>query len=309
MNSPLLPAPPDIEPRPSLSPLERIQAHVLHFGVGKLAVIVVGLLLVASQVAHWRLGSPGTAVLRDVLLTGFVGGFTNTIAIRMLFDRVWYLPGSGVLLAKREAIILSLADTMESHILNPDLLAAWFEDLDVDALKARMLHGANAALDEVRDDLASSVDNPQRRAQVVAAIAEHGGFWGRMADSLGIMSYEDVSRRLLQGIAREVRRFKIEAEMIDNALDKLGSLESFLLEPGNPLVVKHYGRDESLAQLVFEEMDVKHLVVERLSSYDASQIRDIISDNIREHLAWLEVFGVLLGVAFGAAAQGLDWLF
>ena len=298
-----IPTPHATAPAPA-APLERAQATVMAFGVGKLAVIAVGLLLAGSQLLHLRVGSAGTAALRDILLTGFVGGFTNTIAIRMLFEKVWYLPGSGVLLAKREAIILSLADTMEAHILNPDLLAAWFEDLDVEALKTRMLHGANAVLDEMREDLAASVDSPKRRAQVRAALEQQGGFWARMADTLGIMTYEDVSRKLLTGIAREVRAFRIEAGMIDAMLEKLGSLEAFLLEPGNPLVVKHYGRQESVAQLAFEEMDVKRLVVERLSSYDASQIRDIISDNIREHLAWLEVFGVLLGLAFGAAAQG-----
>ncbi len=293
---------------PGEGPFAPLQAAVLRFGVGKLAVIVVGLLLVAAQLVHIRVATPWSGIVRDVLLTGFVGGFTNTIAIRMLFDKVWYLPGSGVLLAKREAIILSLADTMEAHILNPDLLAAWFDDLDVSAFQGRFVGGANAVLDEMRDDLIAGVDNPARRAQVRTAIAEQGGFWGRMANAVGIVSYDDVAAKLLRRISGEIRTFRIEEGMVATAFDKLGSLEAFLLEPNNPLVVRHYGRHESVAQLVFEELDVKRLVVERLSAYDASQIRDILSDNIREHLAWLEVFGVLLGVAFGALAQLVDAL-
>jgi hypothetical protein len=37
---------------------------------------------------------------------------------------------------------------------------------------------------------------------------------------------------------------------------------------------------------------------EKLATYAPSKVRDIIEENIRSHLLWLEVFGVLLGMLF-----------
>jgi len=38
-------------------------------------------------------------------------------------------------------------------------------------------------------------------------------------------------------------------------------------------------------------------------------VRDIIEDNIRSHLLWLEVFGVFLGMLFAGAATLLQNFF
>ena len=43
------------------------------------------------------------------------------------------------------------------------------------------------------------------------------------------------------------------------------------------------------------------MVIDRLSEYEPSQVRHIIEENIRAHLLWLEVFGVILGMLFSGA--------
>jgi hypothetical protein len=48
---------------------------------------------------------PYSAMIIQVLLGGFIGGITNKIAITMLFERKWYLPGSGVLLKEHQKIV------------------------------------------------------------------------------------------------------------------------------------------------------------------------------------------------------------
>jgi hypothetical protein len=43
------------------------------------------------------------------------------------------------------------------------------------------------------------------------------------------------------------------------------------------------------------------MVADKLATYAPSPVRDIIEENIRSHLLWLEVFGVLPGALFAGA--------
>lgn len=282
----------------------RLDALNRRVGIGTVAVLAVFGLLVTS----WALmpAYPRAEVLRDVFLAGFVGGFTNTVAIRMLFTRYWFLPGSGVLLKEKDAIILSLADTMEAHILNPGLIETRVRQLAREIDKQAVADAINAIVDETRTDLILYVRAPEQRRQIVTALRDEGGFWGSLADSLGVMTYEVVADRLTTGIARQIESFTVTVPMVDAAMEKVGSLDDFILQPQNPFVLKHYGSDRSLAQLLFQTLDAKQLVIDRLTTYEPDEIRDIIADNIREHLAWLEVFGVLLGMAFATVAALVD---
>jgi hypothetical protein len=89
--------------------------------------------------------------------------------------------------------------------------------------------------------------------------------------------------------------------MVDRTLEKVGTLEDFLFRPNNELVVRHYHTDSSLAQLFFDNLDIQSMVADKLATYAPSKVRDIIEENIRSHLLWLEVFGVLLGMLFSGA--------
>jgi uncharacterized membrane protein YheB (UPF0754 family) len=64
---------------------------------------------------------PYQGLLLQILLGGFIGGITNKIAITMLFEEKWYLPGSGVLIKKHKDIIRSLARTVETHLVNSEI--------------------------------------------------------------------------------------------------------------------------------------------------------------------------------------------
>lgn len=274
--------------------------------MGTVAVTVVFGLLVASWLAMgtW----PRAELARNVFLAGFVGGFTNSVAIRMLFTRYWFLPGSGVLLKERDAIIASLADTLEAHILNPGLIESRVRQLSRELDRERVAAMVNSVLDAARRDLVDYVRAPEQREHIVRALRNEAGFWGSVANSLGIVTYELAADRLTAGLARRIEAFQVTADMVGLSLAKAGSLDEILLHPGNRFVRKHYGTEKSLAQVLFQALDAKQLVVDRLSTYDAAQIRDLIADNIRQHLAWLEVFGVLLGLVFALLAAAVDAL-
>lgn len=275
--------------------------------VGTMAVGLTGLAVVACTVAMaFTVDDRGLLVLRNIALMGFIGGFTNTLAIRMLFEEIPFVPGSGILLREKDRIIASLADTMEEHILNPALVEARVREITGDIDRERMARAINGLLDELRPVLVAMVDTPEHRVLVRASLEQEGGALGQIADRLGIVTYHDLSDRLLAAIAEQVEAFTIDEDMVDAVLAQVGSVDEFLLQPGNPLVRKHLGSESSLAQIVFERLDARQLVIDRLSSYEAAEIRDIIAHHVREHMTWLELFGVLLGMALALLAALLD---
>ncbi len=273
----------------------RIESLNRRVGIGRLAVGFAFVMVVVTMIGSARLGWPEWPQI--IVQAGFIGGFTDTVAIHMIFTKVWFLPGSGVLINQREALIRSLADTMERHILNPSLIEAKVREMSQNLDKPRLLAGANALVDEIRPDLIAFINAPEQKARISAAVREEGGFWGDMANAVGMVTYDAIADRICAGLTTQIRRFEVDADTLDKAMTYIGSIEEFLVEPGNPLVRRHYGSEQSIVQIAFERMDVKQLVIDKLSAYDANQIRDIISENIREHLAWLQVFGVLLGMA------------
>lgn len=279
--------------------METIRAYLRalnrRVGIGALTVFIAFIAVVVSTYGMIYRGWP--AWLQVILQAGFIGGFTDTVAIHMMFTKVRFLPGSGVLLSQRDAIIVSLANTMERHILNPALIDRKVRDLAANIDRDRLLSTVNALVDEVRPELIAFINAPEQRAHIAAAIRREGGFWGDMAHAIGVITYDTVADRICLGLTHQMLTFKVDDAVLGKAMASFGSIDDFLLKPGNPLIKKHYGSEQSLVQVVFEKLDAKQLVIDRLSAYDATQIRDIIADNIREHMAWLQVFGVLLGMA------------
>ena len=64
-----------------------------------------------------------------------------------------------------------------------------------------------------------------------------------------------------------------------------------------------------MAQILFERLDARRLVIDKLGSYSAAEVRDIVERSIRRHLAWLQAFGVILGMAMAGVILLLEWAF
>jgi uncharacterized membrane-anchored protein YjiN (DUF445 family) len=261
-----------------------------------------------SDLGYWAVGAAFVAMvlaialdaptwLRVILQAGFIGGFTDTIALHMIFTRHRFLPGSGVLERRKDAIVVSLAETMEEHILNPSLIEARVRELVAGLDRERLLKGLNAVVDTFRQDLILFISAPEQRAGIARAVRKQGGFWGDMADAVGVVTYENLGDRIVGGLVRQLEEFQVDAPILAAAEQYIGTLDGFLLEPGNPLIRRHYGSEKSVAQILFERLDARRLVIDKLGSYSAAEIRDIVERSIRQHLAWLQAFGVILGMA------------
>jgi uncharacterized membrane protein YheB (UPF0754 family) len=263
-----------------------------------LNLIVFACLVIALTASLFDTNLPYQTLMIQVLLGGFIGGITNKIAITMLFEKKSYLPGSGVLLKKHKDIVRSLAQMVEKHLVNSEMLQAEMKKLlkPVNTEKAEEI--INNVIDEFRDDIRAYLLSQKVHDEITAALKTKLGFLGKFLNVTRIKEYNEMTDAIVRELQDRIDRLRVSKEMILRTMQKVGSLEDFLFGPKNDLVIRHYHTDRSLAQLFFDNLNIKGMVADKLATYAPSKVRDIIEENIRSHLLWLEVFGVLLGMAF-----------
>lgn len=237
----------------------------------------------------------------NVFLGGFIGGVTNKIAIVMLFDRKWYLPGSGVLLKKRREIVDSLADTVEAHLISTDMIQEELRKILAPVKIESAERVLNRVIDEFREDVRNHLRSEKTRLNIEDTLRTKLGFLGRFLNVTRIKEYEEMTDTIITELDSQLSEFRITKALLGKAIEKIGTLEDFIFKPNNELLQSHFSTDKSISQLVFEKIDIKSMVVDKLSEYRPSEVRDIIEKNIRDHLLWLEVFGVILGMLFSAS--------
>lgn len=267
-------------------------------GVGTLSLALVFAAFAVSLCLS--AGIPAFIPWSRVFLGGFIGGFTNRVAIRMLFTRYRLLPGSGVLLKRRDEIIGSLADMVETHLMNPGMVEDKFREAIRRVRLDDIRNGAAAVVDEFKAVLLEYVNSRAAHEKVAAMLREKLGAGGRLLDVTGIKDIDVMAHEILDVIDEQIGGFEVTEGICEAVMERAGGLEGFFFDRDNPLLVKNLGSRESLASLVFSRLDVRAMVVDKLSRYPSEKVRDIIEDSVKEHLVWLELFGVVLGAAFSA---------
>lgn len=280
----------------------------IKYGTGAVLVGAVFVLFVLVTLVGVKY--PGIRFLGHILLGGFIGGFTNTVAIKMLFEKKWYLPGSGVLFKSREKIIASLADTVEKHILNTRFLEEWVRDKLVDVRREDVRNALNSMVEEFREDVIKYIKTEEVHARLIRVAEDVVNRMGFIRHAVRLLTNKhDLVNMVTYHIGSEIYRFKVSGAMMDALVEKIGSLEDLLLRPDNPLVLRHYNSRKALVEYMLGQLNVKRRVIERLSDYPPEKITGIVEKNIREHLVWLEIFGVILGCFFAGIFEAGRYMF
>src|ERR1700735_4085214 len=92
--------------------------------------------LAALMFTHWRTSSEIAVSMAEAAL---IGGLCDYIALKMLFERKWYLPNSGVLPRNRERIIQGIGKTVENEWLTPEMIHRKLTEYDLVTKIGRML--------------------------------------------------------------------------------------------------------------------------------------------------------------------------
>src|SRR5271163_4600783 len=84
--------------------------------------------LSALMFTHFRTSSEIAVSMAEAAL---IGGLCDYIALKMIFERRWYLPNSGVLPRNRVKLIDGIAATIKNEWLTPQMIGRKLSDMDL----------------------------------------------------------------------------------------------------------------------------------------------------------------------------------
>jgi uncharacterized membrane protein YheB (UPF0754 family) len=251
---------------------------------------VSNVISVAVLVVGWAL--PPSAIQALVLTAGmyaFSGGITNALAVKMLFDRIPGLVGSGVIPARFEQIRRKIKELILEHFFNEEYLRRYLAENagDVDWSKyVKTSSGSNpmtAFVEAQWDELTSpQLLQPLITLQVEKLMdSSFGGFLHIVgAETIRGMVGKFVGTFLdsMKGRVFEAsERFQLDFEGLGLELDQ-----------------------EQVLRDLREQVD--RLLEQKLKQLDSAQVKRMMEEVIRHHLGWLVVWGNVFGGLIGVAA-------
>src|ERR1700730_9064704 len=87
--------------------------------------------LVSWAVLMFTRYKTGAEIAVSMAEAALIGGLCDYIALKMIFERRWYLPNSGVLPRNREKLIEGIAATIENEWLTPQMIGRKLSDMDL----------------------------------------------------------------------------------------------------------------------------------------------------------------------------------
>lgn len=224
--------------------------------VTNLAALVVVIIGLVSPVASKQLLATGYFAL--------AGAITNWLAVYMLFDRVPFLYGSGVIPARFEQFKCGIHQLIMGQFFTAENVRRFFEE------------GAAVGGDLDPEPLLEAVDYESIYAGLVQVIKE-SKFGGMLALAGGDKALEPLKGPILVKMRELIRRL-IESERVQAALAQ-GVKSAMPAES----IIAHVDR----------------IVSNRLDELTPQMVKEIVQDMIRTHLGWLVVWGGVFGGLIG----------
>ena len=254
----------------------------------------------------WHTSGELIATISEAAL---IGGLCDYIALRMIFERKWYLPGSGVLPRNRVKLINGIALTIEKEWLTPQMigdrlnrmnlvgrLGTALEEVDLaeflsepafDRLlnRAAMYFEAPEVVDRLETFLRKALPNSYRR--VYAAL-----------NRLGVKS---ISSQLASNLRTRLPQLRNDPELmatLESAVHEIGQQLHDPESPAHELASRVI--DTFVARAVQTSRgQITEMVKENLMKLDDEKIRFQIESKTRQHLDWIRVNGGIFGAIFG----------
>lgn len=230
-------------------------------------VMIIGLAMRFSA-------GPEDVAARYVLsfgLFGFAGGVTNWLAVKMLFDEIPLIYGSGVIPRRFKEIRKAVKNTIMTAFFNPSFLRKYLrekiEEVDVNSWIKKMLESESVskAIDE---QLAAAFQSQEARL---------------------LLQMAGINPQMVSAVVPLLKPF------ISNMAGKIGpKLKQAALEQGS---------DENILYL---RAEVDKMMTAKLKMLTPDMVKRLMEDVMRKHLSWLviwgNVFGALIGVICAAIA-------
>jgi uncharacterized membrane-anchored protein YjiN (DUF445 family) len=240
------------------------------------------------------------ALMRSIGEAALVGGLCDYIALKMIFERRWYLPNSGVLPRNRQKLIEGISATIETQWLTPEMIEKKLRELDLVKRLGRYLE--DVSLESIIDrthlaglcqSLARYVESPQLLEFLEERMEASAPRSVRMANSLGIITYHKLSVRILRELRELLLGLPTNADLIlalEGRIQSLGDEEAA------------YRIMDTLVETAVKSSrgQIALTVKENLMKLSDEEIRRQIETRTRTHLDWIRVNGGIFGALFGA---------
>lgn len=222
-----------------------------------IAVVIVGL-------SFCFIGTPYQTVLWNVGFYALSCALTNWIAVIMLFDKIPFLYGSGVIPTRFEEVKKGIKSLVMSEFFTQDNISNVLSKVKLDKEKWQ--------------EIANEVDYDKIYDALVEGILE-----SKIGAVLSMMGGQKAVEPLREGVQIKLKVAFKEILSDDNLQQKL--VDKFALShQGNFLVT------------------IEKIIDNRLANLTPNMVKEIIQKMIRHHLGWLVVWGGVFGGFIGLVA-------
>jgi len=205
--------------------------------------------------------------IQAIGLFGFSGGITNWLAVKMLFDRVPGLYGSGIITQQFKEIRQTVMDTVLETFFDTDFLGNYAKD------KAVELEDSQFLVTKLREILECEEADKILERNIAAMFTRPEGMMLMMA-GFSAETLKPMVRPFMVDMDKEI------APMLTSSFDPRTMINASAM------------RDQ-----------VKELMATKLEMLTAPMVKDLVEEMIRTHLGWLIVWGNLLGGLIGLVCQ------
>lgn len=203
-------------------------------------------------------GSAGSA-LRSAGLFALSGAVTNQLAIHMLFEKVPYLYGSGIILDRFESIREALKTLIMEQFFSPEKIETF-------------VRSQERSLD--LSPIIEQTDFTPAFNALVRSVME-----SPLGGMLGMFGGEAVIGRLKEPFLEKIKASTIEISQSDSFMNALNSR----LHEGSPHLAE----------------TIETIVSARLAELTPVMVKEMLHTLMKEHLGWLVVWGGVLGGLLG----------
>lgn len=237
-----------------------------------------------------------------------IGGLCDYIALKMLFEKKWYLPNSGVLPRNRLRLVAAIGTTVENEWLTPDAIHRKLTEYDLAARIGRWLEQLSLRDADLTffEQQALRIADWIKRPQAVSSIAAELKLepMVRILERLYLFNAERTVLKFADSLPERFSKLIYDPEFrqyLENELHRLG----VQLQTADSIERNHVEAwVEKLLNMAIgaSRGEIARLVVENLSRLSDEQIRVQIESKTRPHLEWIRVNGSLFGALFGLCA-------
>ncbi len=215
----------------------------------------------------------GYAIHNDTIFMigvfAFSGAITNSLAIHMLFEKVPFLYGSGVIESKFSQFKISIHNLIMNQFFTQEHLTR-FSQTEVNSAKKTIDF----------EKILNKTDFSPAYESLKEAVMQSS--FGGM---LGMFGGESALEPL-----REPFTKKLQASII-----KISASDAF------QEVVNEALKSEDLSKDVYEKLS--KIVNTRLEELTPKMVKEIVQEMIKEHLGWLVIWGAVFGAVIGYASS------